>query len=344
MDIYFDKANFESYIQTCRSNSPLYDKYNAMLKEHLDVFLNMTKAEFMSSEWCASWLKAEWSHGRDKNHKLKFNEDAPYPRHPMRLKKTSGHLYARGEKHSHVYCLDRGNIQTLNAKGNYLIGGVGNEIQLIDSLLFDGKDYFKSLPPTQHFNTLAPWSALDKYPLPCTDIIIGDLYALNFENSYSYNILSLIEKLSQKLSKAHVNIVLIGLEKFSFVQNGTTAIYTPNWDKLRSLIKSKLISKQVTANVSFVALGNDKAFHDRHIFTNYRFYTSGASLTFYDGKGNFASRGDSFFMQSLATKEQFDEAFGFVHRMQEIINHIPKGQLLLEPKPISSYSNYLTFK
>ena len=56
MRVYFDRANFESFISQRSKDEARFELCNDMLKKQMDVFLNMNMAEFQTSPLCVSWL------------------------------------------------------------------------------------------------------------------------------------------------------------------------------------------------------------------------------------------------------------------------------------------------
>lgn len=348
MEIYFDISNLESYIKTYYSDKAYFAEHNKMLTKHLDVFLNMSFEQIKSSMICLEWVKEIMQNGKNLP---KCIGNAQFPPRPLPLRDT-GHLDIASKKHSAVYCLDCEEVPELREKGNYLVGSIGEECDVIGSLLFDDDQYSKSLPTRRHFSRGLPWSALFNYTLPCTDLIITDSYVLCNEYIYSNNILPFIDQMLDRLRDTHVNIVLFGLEGFNSKKkdsNGMPIYITPKWEDIRARIKARLIPKNITANISFVVLKDESNFkqHDRHIFANYIYYTPGACLNFYNNADEFTSNGDSFTLLSLAKKDHYEEAFDFIDYMQLIINEIRSdarsGQVIAEPNPISNLSNYLTF-
>lgn len=310
------------------------------------MHLNVSKEAFASSKLCMEWATTLLD-GRGKN---LIHFDAPgsiFPERPIAAN-TFGDSFDENTADA-VYLLNE-NVDLLIDKGNYIVGGVGDEMATLSRLLIGDVDdqYTKSFTLKKHFTT-GNWSALDSTVLPCSDIIISDAYVLSNFTLYEKNIVSFIHKLTKHVYNSKVNVVIFCLKEtqYSDKKDNTLKQVTPCWDKIREQIKKKLAEDNVEANVTFVALANTKIFgeHDRTVYTNYAFYVPGACLNFFNSLGELTSNGRYFVVKSKAKTGYREEADLFLSDMQELINKVSSdaqnGEIIKDNSP--KLSNFLTF-
>lgn len=342
MRLYIDKGNIESFVQSAASRPNEFEKCNLMLKKHFDMQLNLSKQDFAQSELCMSWANTLLD-GRGKN---LIHLNAPtniFPSRPINTT-TFGDGFNE-QQNSSVYLLeDSAIVSTLEAKGNYIVGDTGKEIDTLLQLMIGDDDelYTQSLPLQQHFAT-GNWNGLNNSVLPCADIIISDSYILSNPSLYAKNLIGFLNKITDLVGQSHINIVIFCL----FETEYRGAMQSPNWSNVRNNIKYELGLVHIDASVTFVAPMTERDFeeHDRTVCTNYLYYVPGASLNFYDPRGNFTTRGRHFHVQSMAKSQHHDEALAFIHDMQTLINEIESGVKngIIDKDPSPKLSNFLHF-
>ena len=342
MRLYIDRNNLESFAQSAASMPDEFEKCNMMLKKHFDMHLNLSVQDFAQSEICMNWVNTLLD-GRGNN---QIHLNAPlnvFPPRPINTN-TFGDGFDE-QQNSSVYLLeDNAVASTLEAKGNYIVGEVGKEIDTLLQLIIGDEDelYTQSLPLQRHFSA-GNWTGLNNSILPCTDIIISDSYILSNPSLYTKNIVGFLKKITTKVVSAHVNIVIFCLKE----TDNHGAMQSPNWTNVRNYIKNELGQAQIDASVTFVAPLTEGDFeeHDRTVCTNYLYYVPGATLNFYNSQGNLTTRGRHFHVQSMAKSQHHDEALAFIHDMQTLINDISSGAKngLIDKDTSPKLSNFLHF-
>lgn len=342
MKAYFDLANIESFLSSRDDNPEKFEACNNMLKNHLDVRLNIYFEDFAASDLCLSWVTRLMEEGKNLP-KCIVNNTEITPERPIQLQQDflkSNNI----EDHSSLYFVDE-DVDAIETHGNYIISNVGNEIATLYKLLFEEcTQTIKSLPIRQHFSTSKLWDALEKYTLPCSDIIIVDSYILCNKRLYTNNLYSFTKKITKNVMYSHLNIVIFSLK----TTHTRTSSFEPDWDKIRLELKKELQTKDIEANITFVSPETERDFgeHDRTVFTNYIQYIPHACLNFYNTSGDFTSTGRYFHIHSLAAKDNYEATLAFIHDMQCIVNKINSGEIHGAINKDSSIvlSNYLTFQ
>lgn len=341
MRLYIDRDNVESFVQSYDSNTDLYDRCNTMLKRHFDIHVNCTDEELVSSEECMSWINSLLD-GRETSHKFSngLKSDMPICR-PI-VSSTFPDNTER-EFHSSVYLLNE-DVDLLIEKGNYLVGGVGDELKTLSSLLIGDEDdqYSLSLEPIKKF-FYGGWSVLNKSTLPSSDIIISDAFILSNKSLYEKNLYAFIETISTNICASSLNIVIFCLKETEYDKK----TISPDWQVIRQEIKNKLSKNAIDTSVTFVAPENSKEFeeHDRTVFTNYIYYAPGACLNFYSSAGDFSSRGRHFEIKSLSKTSNMEAACVYLDDMQNLVDAISDGTKAgyIDKDKCSRLSNYIKF-
>lgn len=244
----------------------------------------------------------------------------------------------KGDQLMAVYCLSKDSDPKLEShakKGNLLIACEGQEIETVSSLYFDALQYTKNI-----FHKISSWSDLEAYISPCTDIIIADQYIFSSPELYQKNIYSLIRVLCSKAKNAHVNIVVFTLK--SNYSKQTKTEFEPAWDTIYTKIR-KCAEKHSSLNVTFVTASKETLEeHDRTIFTNYKYISSGDSYNYFDSNDTKITTGRNLHVHSHAERDNEDDAKKFLADMQEIINSI-KGKNNLSLIKKDGICNFLNF-
>ena len=321
MRVYFDKPNLDSYLSSSIDDEEGFINCNKMLSRYCDIFINATEEEMAIDQFYGLWVSLLTRKNPDMISPHFNNEFISLDR-PIKSR-DDFECKLNLEDNSSISLIEGNEIMSLN--GNYLINE-GNELNTLLSLRFKNEDkpYLDYLPIHTYFEDEA-WSILNKYSLPCSDIIISDQFVLSDPTKIESSLCSLIKTLAPKEEFSHVNIVILTLLKSEKVEGSKETKYSEyDWNDIRDKIKSTLNEYEITANVSFVAPSNKHIFreHDRTIFTNYRFYTPGMGVGIYDANGKNSTFGRHFYIHSMVEKDNYSAAFDFINDMQAVIDTI----------------------
>ncbi len=326
MDIYFDKKNIISFLENRGKEG--YSDCLRLLKRQLDCNFNFSKDEIASNKMLLALVKI-FSAGVG-NTKVTFLEK-PFPPRPL---KSNCYLQFDNDQLSSAYLLDDEKTTILKEKGAVLVGGVGEEIDIIQSLFLNNNDYKLDRKLRIGGADLTNWQDLKSFPFETTDILIVDPYIICDQTSIENNLLPLLNVLSNK-SSCSVNIVI-----YTELKEGHLT-----YDRVKSQIKD-LVSKATGVKSSFtlVRYGDQRdvkspqAEHDRTIFTSYCRYYSGDTFNYWHEDGSKRTKGRELHIASYADKENHDLAKELISDIQENINSLPPEYIEGDKK-----SNFLNF-
>lgn len=331
MNIYIDKPNLLSVIHSARDEK--YRDCMRMLKNNFNIFFSFKRDDIKNFDDVTekpdvmSWLTMMTSGvGKDNDEPIKWGCTFPNPLDISSL---------NAEELSSIYCLANNRDAKLEAyanKGNLIIALEGKEIDAISSLFFDDFQFTEDI-----FHEISSWADLDKYTSPCTDIIISDPYIFSSPELYQQNVYSLIKVLTQKVKNSKVNIVIFTLK--SHYDRISNTLFEPNWDTIYSKIR-KCADKYSTFNVTFVTASKETLDeHDRTIFTNYKYYSSGDTYNYFNSNGERITRGRNLHVHSRVKKLNEKNSCTFLNDMQQIINRIKKknNDALIKKDRISNF-------
>lgn len=314
MNIYIDKPNLLSIIHSAKSET--YSDCMRMLKNNFCMFFTFAKGDILQldsleKQDAMQWLTQMTSGVNASNHdNVKWG--SLFPSRPLNVDSF------KGEQLTSVYCLSKESDPKLDAhakKGNFLIACEGQEIAILSSLYFDSLQYTKNI-----FHKISSWEDLKEYVSPCTDIIIADQFIFSSPELYQKNIYSLIRALCSKVKNSHVNIVVFTLK--SNYNKLTSTEFEPDWDTIYSKIR-KCAEKYSSFNVTFVTASKQTLEeHDRTIFTNYKYFSSGDSYNYFDSNDAKITNGRNLHAHSHADKDNESDAKKFLKDMQKIIDSI----------------------
>lgn len=321
---FFDIENLSSFVRS--SKKERFEDCCRMLKMQFDLIFNFPKDRIREYPEIMVWITTMTQGAKGKT---SYNDNIVFPPRPL---KSNTHKTFSIEQLSAIYLINDERIGLMMNLGVIMYAGVGCEVETL-STLFKDSDYgfFKELP----IKKIHGWDDIfDRQALPTTDIIIQDRYILSDETLYEPNLYSLIGKLCQKVQNASVNIIIFSLHSYNS--------YTPDCGAIRSKIKS--IVKRITSQepkVTFILQRDMRKQHDRIIFTNYQYISSGDSFNYFDSHGHIITGGDSLKIQSVAHRDNFSNAMDFIHKLQSIINKlkVKNSDCILFDKS----SCYLTF-
>ena len=308
MVLYIDKENISSFVMS--KSHPNFKNCERLIRNNMDIHCNFSKEEIKENEYLTSWFR---EYAEEVGGKLSFC--APCSITPCRPLKSNSFSQYRETKLSSVYLLNDNHICTVIAdKTSILIGGIGQEVSVIERLIIED---------TEEFCTKIEW---DKYlvELPLTDIIICDNHYFKDRKVYEDNDNVIIKTLSSFPNAAQVNIVIIAKE------NEVDADFDLNAEcqRIKQLVKTS--SQSTKSTVTILTTGRT---HDRHVISNYYRVKCGSCLHL---KSNGIKGDVTAEIKSHATKRNFEITLGLMREFQTIAS-----------SPVKCYgdkkSNYLTF-
>ena len=326
MDIYFDKANTISFLKS--KDKDEFEDCLRLLKRQLNCFFNFPKSELSSNEFLVALLKL-LSQGVSTTNK-KFL-DTPFPDRPL---KTNCYQSFDVNQLSAAYLLEDEKLQELKKKGAVLVGTVGEEIQVINSLFLLNKDYKFDKKLRIAGPELSTWNDLAKFQFPTSDLLILDQYILSDEVSIENNLLPLLEVLSIK-AFCRINVII-----YTKVNDGHLT-----FDQIKSKIRNAISgSTNVKCNLTLVryldqrGAPSSQAEHDRTILTSYSRYYSGDTFNYWKSDGSKQTKGRELIITSYADKETHNLAKELLKDLQKNIDTLPEEFIEGDKK-----SNFLNF-
>lgn len=311
MRVYFDKENVVSFIKS--KNNEKFDDCLRMIKSQCDLFFTFQK-ELLLKEPFSNFVNVLTS-GRGETLKLHFEAD--FPERPL---KTNIHKDFDKEQITAIYLLDDCNVDKVKKRGAILIGGVGEEIDILSKLYFDDFQFIKQLNPK---NEIASWHSLDRYMLPCSDIIIVDRFLFSDVELLDYNLLAYLGVISRHNSECNFNLVIFTDAEQQIVINGRKETIKPEWDKLCKKIKNYFKNKNRNSSVKVTIVAPGKiGEHDRTVFTNYSNHVSGDSLNYFDSNGHLITKGRHYAICSHGLRSNLLNSFSLIDHLQELIDNL----------------------
>lgn len=304
MDMYFDKANVESFLHSGRDK--VFDgAVNLMKKGSLSFYF--AKSEAREIEGFGDFVKLLGSGATDGSNTIKW--DVPLPARP--LKSTLPATLAPAQLSS-VYFLSGDDTKALISNGQLWFVPAGEEKKALGQMWMDDWQFCTNI-----LSKINRWADLEPYVLPCTDIVICDCFILDDATLLDTNLLTLLGVLAK-----HARHVKLNLTIFTERKN-----VQPDWDKIATKIRNKIKTLTKAApNVTIIAVAKKTlGEHDRTIFTNYRLFYSGDTLNYFDSSGKKITRGRTLHLHSLASPEQWDEAQGFISDMQGVVDFLKRN-------------------
>lgn len=325
MDLYIDKENLRSFLNL--RNREEFDDCLRMLQRQLHVVYNMDKSEFKEDPALFEvWLR-ELGDGRGKSEETDTFLSNKFPSRP--IKSNSYNDWPRRCLLS-AYLIDDSDVSKLKNRGCVLLGGVGEELEIL-AKLFCGRDYqYHHLYDfTKNFLS---WEQLmkDNQLLPCTDIIISDRYLFNNQQEVvEYNLKKMLTALANNV-KNRINVVIYTYYKKEYKNDNNMKIIGGlvgfGEEKASRIIKDTLYTVTGSEpNVTFVCSNfSNEILHDRFVITNYRLLRSGDSFIYFNTKGKNFSNGTSLDVDSLANRETYTFVESLFEHLQQAYNDIIK--------------------
>jgi hypothetical protein len=229
-------------------DQPEFADCSNLIRKNFDVLYNFPKDELKTNSLLMAWFS---SYGQGVNVKPEF-ANKPEEVYPIRPLKSN--FYNSGDKGvlSSVFLLDDSHIcNIIKNKACILIGGVGDELNVISSLIMDDTETLAEKIPS--WRQYLP-------SLPLTDIIISDNHYFKSKEVYDSNNNDLLRYLCSIPQNSPVNVIII-----------TKKGEIDNRIDLNNEIKNiKKIVKGVSgSSKSTVTILTTYKSHDRALITNY---------------------------------------------------------------------------
>jgi len=303
MNLYIDKLNLISLIDS-RDNE-LYTDVLKLLKKQLDIFFNFSKEELRTDEKLMRWFMS-FSDGVGAENTTSFG--GVFPDRPL---KSNSHNDFDAKQTSSIYLMDDEKGHVFKDSGSVLIGGIGEEIEIIKRVFLRHSDYKFEKKFRIGGDEFGKWTDLNSFSLPMSEIIIVDPYILSSNNIIDTNFIKFIKVLAIE-SNVKINLILV--------------THPDRMDLDYSELKSKVNSalKSVTGKKTNITLIRTKREHDRSILTNYCRIYSGDTFNFWNSSGDKISKGREIAYSSLADTENEKMAEGFIADIQKTIDFLKK--------------------
>ena len=313
MNIYIDKENLKSYVKSASRSA--FSDCNRMLKNQLNIKFTFSKKEIAQDNDIKEWTKT-MNTGVNGN----IDWEVSPPKRP--LKPESIPSFTKAQLSS-IYLLNNKYTDEIDHYGLIIYGGIGKEVDIINSLLMKDSDYgfMKQIP----IKRLSHWKDLQNYLSPCSDIILIDKFIFSSEEINKYNIDTLLKTLCFKAKDAIINIVIFTLpyivEKINDKTVKTKLNRNDYINYIDSIKKSVEGITRVEPNVTII-ISSNLGEHDRQIFTNYKYIESGDSFNYFDSTWAVITKGRHIELFSLANRDFYDNGIDFVNDMQTLVDNV----------------------
>ena len=326
MTIYFDKANLEAFLLT--KTQAGYAETMKMLRGEVNIAVNCTRVEAYSHDLLRPFVMTMTA--GQKESKFRFLP-VTYPERPISL---NFHQQLQARHRPVVLAVD-GEVNACKAAGMCLIGQVGDELPELGRLYRGDKYKFTtSLSLGRDKGQFSSWNKLTEHVLPFHDLIISDRYIVGERDVFEHNYRGMLGALTKgRLGK--INLVLLSL-----LPDDADAVSEYEW--LKELTEEIVMgTTEVKPNFTVVWGGRTTDVrHDRHIITNYQWYSSGDSFLYFRPDGSLRTNGDSLTVHSLADAEARVTVDNMLARMQANINQLLTIPDFVQGDRVSSFLNF----
>lgn len=309
MDLYIDKENLKSFINSRKSDD--FDDCLRMLRRQLHIVYNMDKSDVKNDSELLPWV-LKIGEGRGASEQCDTFLPEKFPNRPI---KSNSYNDWKKRNLLSAYLIDDLDVSKLKNRGCVLLGDVGEELETLVKL-FCGRDYeYHHLYDLQ--KNFLSWEQLtkDNQLLPCTDIIINDRYLFNNEESLvKYNLSQMLSALANNV-RNRIDVVIYTMHE---------ALHNFGKEKATKIIKQALESiTGIKPNVTFVCSNDSKKIpHDRFVITNYRLLRSGDSFIYFNTKGERITNGGSLDVDSLANHETYIFVESLLEKLQDTYRQV----------------------
>lgn len=317
MRLYIDKSNLFSFLSSKGKEG--FEDCLRMIKNQLDVYFYFEKECLNQDRELLVLFQGAFASGIGASKKCFYTINSrDYPKRPLKGNCCNSF---DSEQLSAIYLLadnEEDKIDFLQKRGNIVLGKKGEELNKLSQLIYDDYQYSMEFPISEMEDI--GWSALDKYILPCTDILLIDNYILSDKTKYDHNFYPLIRTLVKCGVGKIVNIVVVTKKKNHNRENNTD--FEPDWYEIKEKIKAE-VKKEIDAkdtNVTFVFLPKDIDEHDRTIITNYLRIYSGDSYNYLDKNKKIITKSQCIHINSRTYNNTHKYACKAIEKIQKNIN------------------------
>lgn len=327
MTVYFDIPNLEALLRNKEQVG--YAESMKMLRSEVGVAVNCPPEEAYSNALLRPFVM-QMTSGQKSTPKVRFLTSA-YPERPI-----SPTFYASPQAHrrSVVMANDK-ELINCQAAGTCLVGLLGEELPELGRLYRGEKYKFTtSLTLGREKGQLSTWNKLVEHVLPFHDLIISDRYLLGSRDVFEHNYRGMLKALTEG-RRGKINIVLLSL-----LPEDADAVNEYQW--LRELT-DEIVSGTTDVKPNFTVVWGTRTTdvrHDRHLITNYQWFSSGDSFLYFWPDGRLRTNGDTLIVHSLADSEARAATDKMLERMQANISELLNVPNLVQGDRVSSF---LTF-
>lgn len=228
-----------------------------LIRKNFDVLYNFPKDELKTNSLLMAWFS---SYGQGVNGKPEF-ANKPEEVYPIRPLKSN--FYNSGDKGalSSVYLLDDSHIcNIIKNKACLLIGGVGDELNVVSSLIMDDTEILTEKIPS--WRQYLP-------SLPLTDIVISDNHYFKSKEVYESNNNELLRYLCGIPQNSPVNVVII-------TKKGEVDRRIDLDEEIKNI--KKIVRNSSGSSKSTATILTTYKSHDRALITNYYRVKHGCSF------------------------------------------------------------------
>ncbi|MDN3594650.1 hypothetical protein [Zunongwangia endophytica] len=326
MDLYIDKENTLSFIDS--REDELYIDCEKLLKKQLDVKFNFPKEDLQADPKLMKWFQKNFTQGVSKS-MIYF--DTGFPEKPLKPESTNTFNI---DQLSSVYLLDDKDVPIFKVNGNIMIGGVGEEINTLQNLFFNQRDYLFDKTWKIGSNSFQKWSDLEPFSLPLTDILIVDPYVLCSQADCHNNLLPFLKSLV-KCTKAKIDIVIY-----------TNKEKCIDYNIIAPVLKTTV--KNITGtnpNLTIVTYTDRRGVpsrgeHDRTILMNYKRIKSGDTFNYFKSDGSIQTKGRELQYLSLARRENHELAKELINDLQGNVDFFKRNHTNINGDKKSNFLNF----
>lgn len=351
MDIYLDKKNLANLVKLSDENK----KYIQVIKNNFDtIWFNFVKDT--DDMVCSSFLEPFTSgNTTKKTPKIEYLE-SPDSIFPFRgkIKKMPEVQFTKDQLTS-IYLInaDKNVINHYKNKSGILIGGAGEEKEILDKIFLQNEDYKfdrKLMIAGKYFtewsknlkfnenNVFNKWDDLKQYITPFSDIIFIDNYIMSDESDIDTNLIPFLKVLIGE--QRNINLVLFVSRNANHYVNVPPNINGTEWIRAHlENMKKILVRKLKFGKKGKITIIMSENFHDRTVLTNYLRIYSGDSFNYFRDDRT-KGKGDEIHLSSLADKDNLNFAEAFIAKIQYYITKKISDNAIVGDKE----SRFLIFK
>ena len=335
MDIYMDFDHFSSFMRNMSNEH--FRMCNEMIKSNCDIYFTFSKDELIHAKKNVYRNYALWAKGLSTNrrgHVTRYDSDCPHF--------TNISSFESDKKFAALT-----SIYFVSGEDEHLLkDSIGNEVDQLRQFAIDDENI-----PTQLYSTrnMTDWEFIRKNSLPCSDIIIADLYLFSQSDTlYERNAYQLVYDLCSKVKNRQVNIVFFTKGKVNVIDSERLGIngrpiersedipYNMITRNLKDNLKKRY---NIEANITFVVLRKEE--HDRTIFTNFKLFISGDSYKFFNNIiEGVVNNGRWVTVNTLIHNNIYRLSKEFIDDMQIIVDGLKSSLAGIRGDKISNFLNF----